>query len=184
MKYSLGISDILEEISSLSYSVVFLSFFALITEEGFLFLRAILWNSAFKWVYLSFSPLTLASLLFMLFVRPPQKTILPFCMSFSWGWCWSLPAMQETGVWSLGQEDPLEKEMATHSSTLAWKIPWMEEPAGLQPMGSQRVRHDWVTSLHFLWDWNKNWPFTVLWPLLSFPNLLAYWVHHFLSTIF
>ena len=49
-----------------------------------------------------------------------------------------LPAMQETWVQSLGQEDPLEKEMATHSSTLAWKIPWMEEPGGLQSMGSQR----------------------------------------------
>ena len=46
-----------------------------------------------------------------------------------------LPAVQETWVRSLGQEDPLEKEMATHSSTLAWKIPWMEEPGGLQSMG-------------------------------------------------
>ena len=45
--------------------------------------------------------------------------------------------MQETCVQSLGQEDPLEKEMATHSSSLAWKIPWMEEPGGLQSMGSQ-----------------------------------------------
>ena len=53
-----------------------------------------------------------------------------------------LPAMWETRVRSLGQEDPLEKEMATHSSTLAWKIPWMEEPGRLQSMGSQRVRHD------------------------------------------
>ena len=53
-----------------------------------------------------------------------------------------LPAMRETRVQSLGQEDPLEKEMATHSSTLAWKIPWMEEPGGLQSMGSQRVGHD------------------------------------------
>ena len=53
-----------------------------------------------------------------------------------------LPAMQETQVQFLGQEDPLEKEMATHSSTLAWKIPWMEEPGRLQSMGSQRVRHD------------------------------------------
>ena len=52
-------------------------------------------------------------------------------------------------VWSLGQEDPLEKETATHSSTLAWKIPWMEEPGGLQSMGSQRIGHDWATSLHF-----------------------------------
>ena len=53
-----------------------------------------------------------------------------------------LPAMQETWVQSLGREDPLEKEMATHSSILAWRIPWTEEPGGLQSMGSQRVRHD------------------------------------------
>ena len=54
----------------------------------------------------------------------------------------NLPAMRETQVQSLGQEDPLEKGMATHSSILAWRIPWMEEPAGLQSMGSQTVRHD------------------------------------------
>ena len=53
-----------------------------------------------------------------------------------------LPTMQETRVRSLGQEDALEKEMATHSSTLAWKIPSMEEPGRLQSMGSQRVEHD------------------------------------------
>ena len=53
-----------------------------------------------------------------------------------------LPAVRETWVRSLGWEDPLEKEMATHSSTLAWKIPWTEEPGGLQSMGSQRVVHD------------------------------------------
>ena len=53
-----------------------------------------------------------------------------------------LPAMRETQVRSLGQEDHLENEMATHSSTLALKIPWMEEPGGLQSMGSQRVGHD------------------------------------------
>ena len=53
-----------------------------------------------------------------------------------------LSAMRETWVQSLGQEDPLEKEMATYSSTLAWKIPWMEEPGRLQSMGSQRVGHD------------------------------------------
>ena len=52
------------------------------------------------------------------------------------------PAIQETWVRSLGQEDPLEKEMATHSSILAKRIPWTEEPDGLQSMGSQRVRHD------------------------------------------
>ena len=53
-----------------------------------------------------------------------------------------LPTMRETWVQSLGQEDPLEEEMATHSNTLAWKIPRMEEPGKLQSMGSQRVRHD------------------------------------------
>ena len=58
-----------------------------------------------------------------------------------------LPAVQETQVQSLSWEDPLEKEMATHSSTLAWKIPWTEKPGGLQSMGLQRVGHDWVTSL-------------------------------------
>ena len=53
-----------------------------------------------------------------------------------------LPTMQETWVRSLGQKDPLDNEMATHSSTLAWKIPWIEKPGRLQSMGSQRVRHD------------------------------------------
>ena len=51
------------------------------------------------------------------------------------------PAMQETWVGSLGQEDPLKESMATHSSILAWRIPWTEEPCGLQFMGSQNVRH-------------------------------------------
>ena len=60
-----------------------------------------------------------------------------------------LPTVQETWVRSLGQEDPLEKEMAIHSCTFAWKIPWMEEPSRLQSMRSQRVGHDWATSLHF-----------------------------------
>ena len=54
----------------------------------------------------------------------------------------NLPAVQETWVQSLGQEDPLEKGMATHSSILAWRIPWTEEPGMLQSMGSQRVRHN------------------------------------------
>ena len=54
----------------------------------------------------------------------------------------NLPAIQETGVQFLGWEDPLEKRIATHSSILAWKIQWMEEPGGLQSMGLQRVRHN------------------------------------------
>ena len=61
----------------------------------------------------------------------------------------SLPVMQETWVQSLGQKDLQEKEMATHSSIFAWKIPWMEEPSRLQSMGLQRVGHDWTTSLSF-----------------------------------
>ena len=54
----------------------------------------------------------------------------------------SLPVMQETLFRSLGWEDPLEKEMVTHSSIIAWRIPWIEEPGGLQSTGLQRVRHD------------------------------------------
>ena len=56
-----------------------------------------------------------------------------------------LPVMRETRVWFLGREDPLEKEMAIHSSTLAWKMPWTEVPDRLQSMGLQRVGHDWAT---------------------------------------
>ena len=58
-----------------------------------------------------------------------------------------LPTMWESRVRSLGRKDPLKKEMATHSSILAWKIPWAEDPGRLQSMGSQRVGHDWATSL-------------------------------------
>ena len=74
------------------------------------------------------------------------------------------PAVQETQVQSLGIKDPLEKEIATHSSILAWEMPWTEEPGGLQSMGSQRVGHDLVTehdnlgyiiflniALYFIW---------------------------------
>ena len=57
--------------------------------------------------------------------------------------------MWESRVWSLGREDPLKKGMATHSSTLAWKIPWTEKAGRVQSMGLQRVGHDWATSLSF-----------------------------------
>ena len=56
--------------------------------------------------------------------------------------------MQETWVQPLGQEDPFEEEMATHSSILAWRIPWIEEPGGLQYIGSQRVRYNSVNNIH------------------------------------
>ena len=73
-----------------------------------------------------------------------------------------LPAIWETQVWSLGWEDLLEKEIATHSSIPAWRIPGTEEPGRLQSMGSQRVGHDWATSLHFTWceeltHWKRPW---------------------------
>ena len=64
-----------------------------------------------------------------------------------------LPTMRETRVQSLGWEDLLEKEMAAHSSILAWKIPWTEEPGTLHSMGSQRVGHDWETSLSFIFSY-------------------------------
>ena len=87
----------------------------------------------------------------------------------------NLPVVQETRVRSLGWEDPLEKEMATHSSILAWKISWTEEPGGLQSMGSQRVRHDWVTNtLRILYVYpgykgDTN-PFSDMW----FANVFSY----------
>ena len=65
-----------------------------------------------------------------------------------------LSTMRETWVPSLDQEDSLEKEMAIHSSTIAWKIPWSEEPGRLQSMGSQRVRHNWATSLSFHFEYS------------------------------
>ena len=81
-----------------------------------------------------------------------------------------LPAIQETRVQRLGQEDLLEKEMATHSSALAWKIPWTEKPGRLQFMGSQRVGHDGATSLSLytftFWKWKSLslvWLFTISW---------------------
>ena len=62
----------------------------------------------------------------------------------------NLPAVQETRVWSLGWEDPLEKEMATDSSILAWNISWTQEIGGLQYMGSQIVQHDWATNTYLV----------------------------------
>ena len=76
-----------------------------------------------------------------------------------------LSAVQETWVRSLGWEDPLEKEMATHSSILAWKISWTEETGGLHSMGSQRVRHDWVTNTKLIegfCDWADHMPLVTL----------------------
>ena len=71
-----------------------------------------------------------------------------------------LSIMRKTWVQSLGQEGLLEKEIATHSSIFAWKTLWMEDPGGLQSMGSQRVRHNWVTSLSFFLSALPQLPFT------------------------
>ena len=68
----------------------------------------------------------------------------------------NLPAMQETWVWSLDPEDPLEKGMATYSNILAWRIPWTEEPGGLPSMGSQRIMHDWVTNTSHIELWSQT----------------------------
>jgi len=68
----------------------------------------------------------------------------------------SLPAMQEIWVRSLGQEDPLEKGMTIHSSSFAWRIPWTEEPGGLQTMRSKRVGHNWVTNTLLLVWWENQ----------------------------
>ena len=82
-----------------------------------------------------------------------------------------LPTMRKTRVQSLGWEDLLEKEMATHSSILGWKIPWMEEPGRLQSMWSQRVGHDWATSLNIYWNSAFKWEYLSFSPLL-FASLL------------
>ena len=74
-----------------------------------------------------------------------------------------LSTMRETRVWALGWEDPLEKEMAIHSSTIAWKIPWTEDTGRLQSMESQRVRHDWVTSHSFTFIHLLSLPATENW---------------------
>ena len=71
-----------------------------------------------------------------------------------------LSATQESQVWSLGQEDPLEEGMETHSSVLAWRIPWTQEPGGLQSMRSQRRGHDWATNTS-----TTHWCFWLPWKL-------------------
>ena len=97
----------------------------------------------------SFSIPASTTFAFKLFEKDILKC-LPFVIALSWAslvaqWCRIHLSVQEMWIRSLGQEDPLEKEMATHSSILAWEIPWTEDPGRLQSMGSQRVRHDLVT---------------------------------------
>ena len=89
MKCSLGTSNFLEEFFHLSHSIVFLCL-RWSLRKVFFSLLAILWNSAFRCLYLSLSPLLFTSLLFTVFVRPSQTAILLFCISFPWGWSWFL----------------------------------------------------------------------------------------------
>ena len=90
-----------------------------------------------------------------------------------------LPGIWEIPVQSLSWEDHLEKEMATHSSTLAWRIPWREEPGGLQSTGSQRVRHDWAISLSLC-------PITLLQPCFLVPGNFCwfFWIFHIHNYVF
>ena len=122
-------------------------------KKAFLSLLAILWNSAFNWIYLSLSPLLLASFHSSALHKASSDNHFAFSLFLNlWNgfvYCLlynitdllqmvkNLPAMQETWVECLGWEDPLGKGMTTHISILAWKIPWTEEPGGLQSMGSQ-----------------------------------------------
>ena len=88
--------------------------------------------------------------------------------------------MQETQVWSLGQENALEEEMATHSSILAWKIPWTEGPGRLQSMGLQRVGHDWATEL----NWAECTQYILLWKLVKMVYFILYiFCHNFKNLI-
>ena len=89
----------------------------------------------------------------------------------------NLPADQETRVWSLGQGDPLEKAMATHSSVLAWRIPWIEEPGGLQSMGPQRAEHNGATNT---FTFHSHITLMYIMPIifLSFPFLHRQQFHH------
>ena len=170
MKCSLGKFHFLEEISSLSHSVVFLYFFALTAEEGFLISPCYSLELCIQ-MGLSFLFSFAFSSSSFLFVKPSQTTVLPFCISFSWGWFWSQSPIQcykppsivlqalflsylipwiylslllyNHKVFNLGYTWIAEKAMATHSSALAWRIPGTGEPDGLPSMGSHRVGHDW-----------------------------------------
>ena len=94
-------------------------------------------------VSLDLSQFTLPSLVQIIFIHTPCTLVTQGLVAQM---VKNLPAMQEKWVQSLEQKDPLEKGMVTHSSIPAWRIPWTEEPSGLQSMGSQRVGHNWATN--------------------------------------
>ena len=119
---------------------------------------SVLWSSAFFMVQLSHTYMTTGKTITLTIWTCVDKVMFLLFNTLSRFVCRAslvaqtvkhLPAMRETQVRFLGREDPLEKKMAIHSSTLAWKIPWTEEPDRLQSMGSRRIRHDWATSLTY-----------------------------------
>ena len=147
MKCSFGISNFLEEISSLSYSIVCLYFFALITEEGFLCFLATLWNSAFRWIYLSYSPLPLASLLFSAICKASSDNILSFCIYFSWGWSLSLPPVQ--------CHEPLS--LVLRALCLPDIIPWIYLSLSLyNHKGFDSIIPEWSTGIPYFLQLNLN----------------------------
>ena len=100
------------------------------------------------------------------------STIWVLCASLVAQMVKNLPTLQETWVQSLGWEDPLEKGMPTHSSILAWRIPWTEEPGGLQSLASQRVRHNWATKRAHTCTYTHTHTHThKVWVLYLSPNL-------------
>ena len=141
-----------------SYSVCFLSLWVCFINK---FTCIILLDSICKWYHMIFVLVWLSSLSIIISrsIHFAANGIIPFFLMSSISislvaqMVKRLSTMWETWVRSLGREDPLEKEMATHASSIAWKIPWMEEPGRLQSMGSQRVGHNWATSLISLYIW-------------------------------
>ena len=134
MKCSLGISNFLEEISSLSHSIVFLYFFALITEEGFLNLLAVLWNSAFKWAYLSFSPLPFTSLLFSAIWKASADNHFAFLYLFSF---WMVLVTAFCTV--------LQTSVHSSSGSLSTDlIPWIYSSPPLYNHKGFNLGHNWM----------------------------------------
>ena len=140
MKYSLGISNFLEAIFSLFHSIVFLYFFALITEEIFLISPCYSLELCYSNGYIFPFLLWLSCLFFsQLFVRPLQTTILPFCTSFSWGWSWSLSPVQ--------CHEPLS--IVLQALSLSDLIPWIYFSLPLYNHKGFDLDHTWMVSILF-----------------------------------
>ena len=167
MKFSLGISNFLEELSSLSHSIVFLYFFALITEEGFLISPCysvelcIPMAISFLYLYIFFFS--------QLFVKPPQTTILPFCISFPWEWSWSLSPVQCHAAAAAAAAKSLQ-------SCLTLCDPIDGSPPGSPILGILQVRTlEWVAiSFSNAWKWKVKVKLLSQFRLLATPWTAAY----------